>query len=189
MNPNTKFKRWLRIAKNKYEFDATAFALSTCENNIPSVRMVLLKKLLPDGLVFFTNLNSKKGQHFKKNKNLSMCFYWESLQKQVRISGEGVLIKDEESDEYFSSRSRGSQIGAWASKQSNEIEKRDTLIKKFNYLTKKYENKPVPRPSYWVGIKVKPNDFEFWQGGKYRLHKREFFYLKNKKWHKKLLSP
>ena len=147
MNPNTKFKSWLRIAKNKYEFDATAFALSTCENNVPSVRMVLLKKLLPDGLVFFTNLNSKKGQHFKKNKNLSMCFYWESLQKQVRISGEGVIIKDKESDEYFSSRSRGSQIGAWASKQSNEIKKRDTLIKKFNCLTKKYENKPVPRRS------------------------------------------
>ena len=96
MNPFNKFNNWFNLAKKTFEFDPTAFALSSSSNNKPDVRMVLLKKILPDGYIFFTNINSNKGKQFNKNNNLAMCFYWESLKKQIRISGRGFIIDDKE---------------------------------------------------------------------------------------------
>ena len=189
MNPFKKFNEWFDQAKKSYPFDHTAFALSTCYNNKPSVRMVLLKKILPDGFVFFTNINSNKGQQFKSNKNLSMCFYWENLNKQIRIVGSGEIIDDKFSDHYFSSRPKGSQIGAWASNQSREIESHKSLMEKYKSYQKKFKKNKIPRPKYWVGIKIHPYEFEFWQQGNFRMHKRELYLLSNEVWEKKLLSP
>jgi|TARA_B100000524_G_scaffold257196_1_gene139461 pyridoxamine 5'-phosphate oxidase len=189
MNPLRKFKSWYKAAKKDYPFDHTAFNLSTSYNNRPYSRMVLLKKILPDGFIFFTNLTSNKGKHFKSNNTLSMCFYWENLKKQIRIIGKGEVCKEKESDQYFSTRVRGSQIGAWASKQSNEIKSRSYLLDKFEEYSKKFENKPVPRPKYWVGIKIIPTEYEFWEGGEFRMHKREVYFLNKKNWQKKILSP
>ncbi len=189
MNPFKKFNEWFNQAKKHYPFDHTAFALSTCYNNKPHVRMVLLKKIQPDGYIFFTNIESNKGRQFMSNKNLSMCFYWESLNKQIRISGRGSIIDSVSSDKYFSSRPVGSQIGAWASNQSNEIKSRKSLMYKYTSFEKKYKKNNIPRPKYWVGIKISPSEFEFWQQGKFRMHKREVYYLTESKWQKKILSP
>tara|TARA_B100000242_G_C42951388_1_gene441134 strand:+ start:284 stop:856 length:573 start_codon:yes stop_codon:yes gene_type:complete len=190
MNPFKKFNLWFSLAKKKYPYDHTAFALGTSDrNNQPHVRMVLLKLILEDGFVFFTNLNSQKGKHFNLNKNLSMCFYWENLNKQIRIIGKGSMIEDKMSDKYFSSRPRGSQIGAWVSKQSSEIPSKSFLKQKEAKLKIKFEGFSVPRPSYWCGIKIMPKEFEFWQQGDYRLHDREVYRLKKNNWTRKILSP
>ena len=189
MNPYKKFNLWFNLAKKKHPFDHTAFALGTSLNNQTHVRMVLLKLILEDGFVFFTNLNSGKGKQFIANKNLSMCFYWESIKKQIRITGKGVIIDKKLSDEYFDSRKRGSQIGAWASKQSTVLKSRDELKKREIEFEKKFDGYKVPRPDYWAGIKIIPNRFEFWQEGEFRLHERELFTLKNKVWIKQILSP
>ena len=189
MNPFNKFKNWFNLAKKDKSIDPTAFALGTVLNNKPNIRMVLLKYIKSNGFIFFTNLNSLKGRSFVKNPNLSMCFYWESINRQVRINGKGKLISEKDSDIYFSKRLRGSQIGAWASDQSS-------LIKSFSYLKqrekkfeKKFEGFNVPRPEYWVGIKIEPKQFEFWQQGDFRLHRREVYFLKKNVWQSKLLSP
>ena len=121
---------WFNLAKKNHPFDHTAFALGTTINKEVYVRMVLLKIIMEDGFVFFTNLKSKKGQHFNANKNLSMCFYWESIHKQIRIVGKGSVVSKKISDDYFNSRPRGSQIGAWVSKQSSEIPSFDYLKKR-----------------------------------------------------------
>ena len=118
-----------------------------------------------------------------------MCFYWEELNKQIRIVGKGSIVNPSVSDEYFSTRPRKSQIGAWASNQSSEIRSSDELSKKEELFTKKFEGFKVPRPDYWVGIKISPTEFEFWQQGDFRLHKRETYKLKKKTWERKLLSP
>ena len=134
-------------------------------------------------------VNSAKGRHFEFNKNFSMCFYWESIEKQIRIVGKGRLVENKMSEEYFFSRQRGSKIGAWVSDQSSEIPGEHHLENRQKYFINKFRNKEVPRPKYWVGIKVIPEEFEFWQRGKFRLHKREFYSLKNKKWEMKVLAP
>ena len=189
MNPFIKFKKWFRLAEKNHPFDHTAFALSTSEKGISRTRMVLLKKILPDGYVFFTNLNSQKGRQFKANNNLSVCFYWASIGKQIRIVGTGKVISKSESDEYFASRPRGSQISAWVSNQSSQIPNRKFLKDREKKFEKKFKNTSVQRPSYWEGIKICPFEFEFWQEGKFRLHEREVYVLKNNGWVKKTLSP
>jgi pyridoxamine 5'-phosphate oxidase len=189
MNPYNKFKDWFKTAKKIKSIDPTSFALGTEYNGKPNVRMVLLKHITDEGFIFFTNLNSNKGKHFKKNPHLSMCFYWEPINRQVRINGKGFLISEKKSDQYFSERPRGSQIGAWASRQSSKISGRKYLEDRVKLYEKKFSNIDVPRPSYWRGILIKPKNFEFWMQGKFRLHQREFIFLKNNKWEKKILSP
>ena len=189
MNPFNKFKNWFNLAKKDKSIDPTAFALGTVLNNSPNIRMVLLKYIKPGGFIFFTNLNSLKGRSFQKNPNLSMCFYWESINRQVRINGKGKLVSEKDSDNYFAKRPRGSQIGAWASKQSSEIPNSTYLKKKILFYEKKYSNSKVPRPNYWRGIFIEPKNFEFWTSGNYRIHEREFYYKRSGKWLKKKLSP
>lgn len=189
-DPFKKFLNWYKFAKNNFDGDHTAFALGSSDgNNRPSVRMVLLKIILNDGYVFFTNLNSKKGNHFKNNQKLSMCFYWDSLKRQIRINGDGVIIPDKMADDYFNTRPRGSQIGAWASEQSQVIASRAILKKKIEQFNKKFEHEKIRRPKYWTGIKIKPKTFEFWEEGKFRIHKRQFFTKRTDGWTSKILSP
>ena len=190
IDPYKKFKNWYNKASIEFNGDHTAFALGTCDNKLqPHIRMVLLKKISNDGFVFFTNLNSKKGNHFKINKNLSMCFYWENINRQIRILGNGTILDSEESDNYFSSRPRGSQIGAWASKQSKEIKSRKELRDKIKYYEKKFKNTSIPRPIHWSGIKIKPIEFEFWKQGEFRIHSREQYLLKKNNLTVRFLSP
>ncbi len=189
MDPFKKFNLWFKEAKKKHPFDHTAFALSTCLSNKPDVRIVLLKKILKDGYVFFTNLNSLKAKHFEKNKNLSMCFYWESIEKQIRIRGSSVLVETKVSDEYFQTRPRGSRISAWVSDQSSVISNWSVLKKKEKAIKKKFKNKVVPRPEHWGGIKICPDEFEFWERRKFRLHKRELYFKNGERWKKKFLAP
>ncbi len=189
-DPYKKFNLWFAEVKKKKLQDPTAFALGTSDkSNQPHIRMVLLKKILDDGFVFFTNLNSNKGKQFELNNKMSMCFYWESIGKQIRINGIGKLIDNKSSDDYFVSRARESRIGAWASNQSQKLNSRKFFLERIDHYKKKFKNKMIPRPPHWAGIKIEPLDFEFWKQGKYRLHEREYFFKKANKWDSKLLFP
>ncbi|KJV69583.1 pyridoxamine 5'-phosphate oxidase [Candidatus Neoehrlichia procyonis] len=153
--------------------DPTSMVLATCGQDLkPSARIVLLKKYDNSGFVFFTNLHSKKGQDIAYNPNVALVFDWSFISKQVRVEGKIELLTSEESDSYYASRMRGSQISAWCSKQSSILKDRDELLESIKYMHQKFINKNIPRPDYWVGMKVVPELIEFWQEGIDRLHIR-----------------
>ena len=191
-NPIELFGEWFQEAKKTEINDPNALALATVDmKGIPSVRMVLLKDYNDNGFVFYTNLNSKKSVDIKSNKNGSMCFHWKSLLRQIRITGEILKISDKEADAYYNTRSYGSRIGAWASKQSSILKNRDELYKSIEEFKKKYpDNDIVPRPNYWSGWILNPFEMEFWLHGKDRVHQR-LLYIKNTKemWSRSLLNP
>ena len=152
--------------------------------------MVLLKDYGEDGFVFYTNFNSNKGNSIKQNPNISMCFHWKSLLRQIRIVGTAEKVSDEEADNYYKSRSYGSRIGAWASNQSSILKDREELnqsIKKFKDLYKDENN--VPRPEHWSGWRLKHHEIEFWLDGENRIHERLKYIKENNDWKKILLSP
>ena len=191
-DPFQLFKEWMEEAKKSEPNDPNAVALATSsKNNIPSVRMVLLKDFNENGFVFYTNLSSQKGNDLKENPNAAMCFHWKSLLRQIRIVGKISLVSNKVADEYYSSRAYESQIGAWASKQSQELKTRDELIKSIQNYKKKFDNETnVPRPSHWSGWNLFPESIEFWLDGDNRIHER-LKYTKNNSgnWTKSLLSP
>ena len=191
-DPFQLFKEWMEKAKKSEPNDPNAVALATSSNNnIPSVRMVLLKDFNENGFVFYTNLNSQKGNDLKENPYAAMCFHWKSLLRQIRIVGKISLVSNKDADEYYSSRAYESQIGAWASKQSQELKTRNELIKSIQDYKKKFNNKTnVPRPSHWSGWNLFPESIEFWLDGDNRIHER-LKYTKNNygNWTKSLLSP
>ena len=190
-NPIILFKEWFDEANKSEINDANAFTLGTVDNKgYPSTRIVLLKDFDNDGFVFYTNLNSDKSKAIKNNSNVSMCFYWKSLLRQIRVLGSAFQVKDNEADHYFQSRPHNSKIGAWASDQSSILDKRKDLYDSI----KKYENKfinekKIPRPDYWSGWRINPIEIEFWLDGESRIHERLKYYKKNNNWKKKLLSP
>ena len=188
--PYSIFHNWYEEARVKGTEEAKEFCLSTSDTKgKPSSRMVLLKNYSEKGFTFFTNYESRKGLDLKTNCYVSMCFYWRKLEKQVRVEGVAKKISAEESDTYFQTRSRDSQIGAWVSRQSRSIEKKDNLNKIFKELQKRNEGKDVSRPYYWGGYIVKPSYIEFWKSGYARLHER-IVYKKHKNiWKKKELYP
>jgi len=191
-DPIHLFKVWMDEAKKTEPNDPNAVALATSDkNNLPSVRMVLLKDFNKNGFVFYTNLDSQKGNELKSNPNVAMCFHWKSLLRQIRISGSVSMVADEVADTYYNSRSYKSRIGAWASKQSKELNSRDELMVSIEKYKKKYsdENK-VPRPTHWSGWNLSPSTIEFWLDGDSRIHER-LKYTKDSSgnWIKSLLSP
>ena len=191
-NPMDLFEYWFNEAKKTEINDPNALALATVgKNEIPSVRMVLLKDFNEKGFVFYTNLNSRKSNEIKSNPNASMCFHWKSLLRQVRITGKLSNVSDAEADSYFNSRSFGSRIGAWASNQSSVLESRDKLIESIEEFKKKYSNeKNIPRPKHWSGWNLNPIEIEFWLDAKDRIHERLRYTRKDDdKWEKNLLSP
>ena len=191
-DPFELFENWFEEAKKKEINDPNALALGTSnKEGIPSVRMVLLKSFDKNGFVFFTNLNSQKGNEIKDNPNASMCFHWKSLLRQIRIVGTLNQIEDKIADNYYNSRSYESRIGAWASKQSNILKDRDELLNAMEDFKKKYSEKDrVPRPSHWSGWNLKPSSIEFWLDGDNRIHERLKYTLnKNNSWSQNLLSP
>ena len=191
VNPIDLFKNWFRKAEEKEINDPNAVALGTVDqNNQPSVRMVLLKGLSDKGFVFYTNFNSKKGSDLKVNKKASMCFHWKSLRRQVRVIGKVELITKKEADDYFDSRPYKNRVSAWASSQSEKLESRDFFLKQIKKFEKKYpDQKKVPRPSYWSGWRVLPQEIEFWLDGEGRIHERLNYINSNGKWEKEILYP
>ena len=191
-DPFELFEKWFVEAKKKEINDPNALALGTVsKESVPSVRMVLLKGFDTNGFVFYTNLNSQKGNEIKENPYAAMCFHWKSLLRQIRINGKVSLVSDQVADEYYSSRAYESRIGAWASKQSEELNSREQLLKSIQDYKKKYSNKlDVPRPSHWSGWILSPNSIEFWLDGENRIHERLKYNKDNSgKWIKSLLSP
>lgn len=191
--PFKKFHEWFNKAKsNSQIIEPTAMCLATVdENNRPSARMVLLKSFDERGFCFFTNLTSRKGKELSQNNNVALCFYWGVLGLQVRIEGEVEKVSIKEADDYFSSRRRGSQIGAWASKQSCEMQEWQEFEERIKKVTQDFENQEVPRPPFWSGFRVIPRRIEFWEEGEFRIHKREVFkrHEKLNSWDIKKLYP
>ncbi|MCM8746358.1 pyridoxamine 5'-phosphate oxidase [Thermomicrobium sp. CFH 73360] len=172
-DPLEQFLRWYREAEETGLRYPNAMALATATGDgWPSVRMVLLRAVDEHGFVFYTNLESRKGQELAKNPRAALLFYWEPLERQVRIEGHVELVSDVEADEYFATRPYGSQISAWASAQSQPIASREELEQRYHAFAEQFPEGAVPRPPFWGGFRVRPAMYEFWQGRPDRLHDR-----------------
>ena len=172
VDPSLLFKKWLSEAEQNEIRDPNAMQLATVsKNGMPSVRTVLLKDIIDTSFVFYTNYESRKSNEINETAKGAICFYWKSLNRQVRLTGSINKVLDQVSDKYYQSRSRGSRIGAWASKQSRELESREVLTEKVKLLESKYDE-DIPRPTFWGGFALKPDEFEFWEDGDFRLHDR-----------------
>lgn len=187
-NPIKQFERWLNEAITAQVNEPTAMNLATVEQGKPTSRMVLLKEVNARGFVFFTNYQSRKGQNMAENPYVALTFFWAELERSVRIEGRVEKISAEESDAYFASRPYTSQIGAWASNQSQALESDTVLVAKAAKLAVQYPLN-VPRPPHWGGYLVVPERVEFWQGRPSRLHDRICYHLENNQWLKAKLSP
>ena len=190
-NPLEHFDKWFTEAKEHKDVkEPEAMNISTAtKDGVPSNRMVLLKDYDDKGFVFYTNLESRKGEQLKQNPKAALCFYWQAMERQIRIEGDVVAVSDEEADEYFNSRHLKSRIGAWASKQSRPLKNKAELVKRVAEFSAKMVTGKVERPSFWSGFKVIPNRMEFWQAGQYRIHDRVCYTLKDGKWESGLLYP
>lgn len=172
-NPMNQFEKWWKAAIESDIDEVNAMTLVTVgENAKPSARIVLLKDVEPEGFVFFTNYQSNKGHQIEHNNQVALLFFWKELERQVRIEGIVEKISEEKSQQYFSSRPVGSQIGAWASPQSKIISSRKILDDNVEKFTNEFKGKNIPKPPHWGGYIVKPNKIEFWQGRSSRLHDR-----------------
>ena len=188
--PLEQLDQWIKEAIESGCDEPNAFVLSTIRGKRPRARVVLLKGIQQDKVIFYTNYNSAKGEEIKKNEKVSMTFLWLPLQRQVRIEGTVVKIDSKISNEYFNSRPRGSQLGAIASPQSKKVKDRAELEKLFANTEKKFSKVAVlPRPKNWGGYAVIPDYVEFWQGRDNRLHDRVCFELKKKSWKLFRLAP
>ncbi len=173
ISPFDQFQLWLSEAESAKIKDYNAFALSSIgSNGFPHTRIVLLRGFDRSGFTFFTNYGSSKGQEIEPNNKVSMNFFWNDLERQVRIYGVANKVNAIESDEYFASRPRESQIAAWASIQSSELRTREELEAKVEHYTAEFAGGQVPRPEFWGGYRIVPHYFEFWQGRPSRLHDR-----------------
>ena len=171
--PLELFREWFAEAKAKEPNDPDAMALATVDaDGLPDVRMVLLKHVDREGFVFYTNLESAKGEELTANPKAALGFHWKSLRRQVRVRGPVTRVSDAEADAYFATRPKDSQIGAWASQQSRPMEGRFALEKEVARYAAKYALHTVPRPSYWSGFRVRPLAIEFWRDRPFRLHER-----------------
>ena len=171
--PFAVFSQWYAEARSSEINDPDAMALATADaDGRPDVRMVLLKHCDRDGFVFYTNFESAKGRQLAVNSNAALCFHWKSLRRQVRIRGPVARVSEAEADAYFATRPKDSQIGAWASRQSREMEGRFALEKEIARYAAKFALSTVPRPEYWSGYRVRPLAIEFWRDRPFRLHER-----------------
>jgi pyridoxamine 5'-phosphate oxidase len=190
-NPLEQFEIWLNNALERRVNEPNAMNLSTVhENGRPASRIVLLRGFYKKGLVFYTNYLSRKGTELMSNPYAALTFFWAELEKQVRIEGKVIKVSKAMSDGYFRSRPRESQIGAWASHQSEVLKSRGELEKMVENLTLKYAGKTIPRPRYWGGYCLIPDKIEFWQGRPNRLHDRILYEItKGNRWKISRLSP
>jgi pyridoxamine 5'-phosphate oxidase len=189
VNPFSQFNIWWQEAIESEIDEVNAMSLATLKSNgMPSVRTVLLKDFSADGLTFFTNYLSAKGQQIEQNNKASICIFWKELQRQIRVEGVIEKVSERLSDEYFNSRPLGSKLGAWASPQSQIIASR-TVLENNEIAFKKEFGEHITRPAHWGGYIIKPNYFEFWQGRSNRLHDRICYALNNDNWIINRLAP
>jgi pyridoxamine 5'-phosphate oxidase len=190
LNPFKQFDIWFKEAKDIGLKDPNAMNVaSATKDGAPSSRMVLLKSYDEKGFVFYTNYSSRKSQEIIDNPKVALNFFWDALERQVRVEGEISKVGSKISDEYFSSRSRLSQLGAHASNQSQIIQSYDVITNALSELEKKYEGKEIPRPDHWGGFIIVPKTIEFWQGHEGRIHDRLKFQKENSGWNLVRLSP
>jgi len=191
-DPIELFAAWFAEAKASPLLDPTAMALATASRDLmPSVRMVLLKQFDHEGLVFYTNLTSAKARDLQENPQASVCFHWDTLKRQVRVAGAVEPVSDTEADAYFASRPRESQLGAWASLQSQPMKERVEFETRLKQVTQQYEGKTIPRPPHWSGFRILPTHVEFWSDRPFRLHDRLVYTRKNPQaaWQTQILYP
>jgi pyridoxamine 5'-phosphate oxidase len=189
-DPFHLFDEWLAEARASEPNDPKAMALATADAcGMPSVRMVLLKGHGRDGFIFYTNEESEKGRQLGENPEAALLFHWKSLRRQVRIEGRVERVSSEQADAYFATRSRDSQLGAWASNQSRPLENRKVFETRFDEVRTRFEGQDVPRPPHWGGYRVVPLTIEFWQDRPHRLHERRLFIAQNDGWSEGLLYP
>jgi len=189
-NPLNQMSSWLNDAIENKSPEPTAMVLSTIDTEgNPDSRVVLLKEINEKGLVFFTNYNSKKGQQIAINQNVSVVIHWPENERQIRIKGKAEKISTKESESYFKSRPIESQLGAWASPQSNIIENRQILDNNYAHYQQLFESQEIIKPPHWGGFIIRPEYFEFWQGRSNRLHDRIEFTLSGQSWIIHRLAP
>lgn len=189
-NPLEQFQLWLNEAVSGMEAEPTAMVVSTIDKEgNPESRVVLLKELTADGLIFYTNYDSKKGQQILTHPQISALFFWPAHERQVRIKGMAEMIPEKDSEQYFFSRPLDSQLGAWASPQSKVIANRSVLDENFEHCRRYFQEHEMKKPPYWGGFLIRPSYFEFWQGRPNRLHDRIEFQRSGSEWEIRRLAP
>ena len=189
-DPHALFAEWLAEAEASEPNDPNAMCLATCTpEGRPSARMVLLKGQDERGFVFYTNLESRKGEQLAANPFAALCFHWKSLRRSIRIEGRVEAVTDAEADAYYATRPRGSRIGAWASRQSRPLEGRWALEKAVAEYTMKFGVGAIPRPEFWSGFRLLPDRIEFWRDMPFRLHERRVFHAEAGAWREEALYP
>lgn len=190
MPPFSLFSDWFAEARSTEPNDSNAMALATVSaDGQPAVRMVLLKGHDERGFVFYTNFEGRKAAELIARPRAALLFHWKSLRRQIRIEGPVARASDAEADAYFATRSRNSQLGAWASDQSRPLESRESFIARFKEMEDRYASSDVPRPPHWGGFRLIPERFEFWLDGDNRLHHRRVFERDGAGWREGLLYP
>lgn len=190
LSPIEWFDSWYQEALTRDAREPSWMTLATSTSDgVPSARIVLLKMYDDSGFCFYTNLTSRKGKELQENPNAALCFYWDSLARQVRIEGKVKKVSGREADKYFSSRKRGSQLGAWSSKQSHVMEHENALVERVSEITGQFEGQTVPRPPFWSGFRLVPSVIEFWEEGEFRLHKRTRYTKVHNGWQADCLYP